>query len=361
MRNGDDQALPDQRPKLQRKVIAAAESQLAKQKYVAPIDVIVALGWLSSSNIDFWRAGRAPYLNGIAVGEDKVAGALVYLAQWAQEQGLERSEVPYAAATRDRRPLQFTESGEPTLELVFRTHLVAPGLSEKKREQIDARQSKVPDLAVITPTKAWDCGTCGRHYEAEDFLLMEDDAPLCMDCADFGHLVFLPAGNATLSRRAKAESTLAVLVMEFNRRRKHYQRIGILVEQEALERAEEKNLADEDIRALRRARDAERRAAGDIDFQAEMAGEIRLAFPGCPAERAMEIATHAAQRGSGRVGRSAAGRALDAKAVRAAVVASVRHLDTPYDTLLMAGVARSDARAQIRATIDAVLDGWVTP
>jgi hypothetical protein len=75
----------------------------------------------------------------------------------------------------------------------------------------------------------------------------------------------------------------------------------------------------------------------------------------------MEIATHAAQRGSGRVGRSAAGRALDAKAVRAAVVASVRHLDTPYDTLLMAGVARSDARAQIRATIDAVLDGWATP
>jgi hypothetical protein len=361
MGNGDDSALPDQRPKLQRRVIAAAESQLAKQKYVAPIDVITALGWLSQSHIDFWRSGRPPYLDGIAVDEDRVAESLHYLARWAQEQGLQRSEVPYVAATRDRRPLRFTISGEPTLELVFRTHQVAAGLSEKKREQIEARQSKAPDLAVIRPTKAWDCGSCGRHYEAEHFLLMEDDAPLCMDCADFGHLVFLPAGNATLSRRAKAESTLAVLVTEFNRRRKHYQRIGILIEQEALERAEEKNLADDDIRALRRVRDTERRAAGDIEFQAAMAEEIRNAFPGCPAERALEIATHAAQRGNGRVGRSAAGRALDAKAVRAAVVASVRHLDTPYDTLLMSGVAREDARARIRATIDQVLDGWETP
>lgn len=358
MGNGDDSTLPDQRPKLQRRVIAAAESQLAKQKYVAPIDVLTALGWLSQSHIEFWRSGRVPYLDGIAVGEDKVAEALVYLARWAQDRGLERSEVPYLAATRDRRPLQFTRSGEPVLELVFRTHQVAAGLSAKKREQIEARQSKAPDLAVITPTNAWDCGTCGRHYEADDFLLMEDDAPLCMDCADFGHLVFLPAGDATLSRRAKAESTLAVLVMEFNRRRKHYQRIGILVEQAALERAEEKNLADEDIRALRRVRDAERREAGDVVFQGEMADAIRLAFPGCPAERASKIAEHAALRGSGRVGRSAAGRALDDNAVRAAVVASVRHLDTPYDTLLMAGVARADARAQIRARIDEVLDGW---
>src|ERR1700754_2042950 len=54
--------------------------------------------------------------------------------------------------------------------------------------------------------------------------------------------------------------------------------------------------------------------------------------------RADAIALHAAARGSGRVGRSAAGRALDRDAVCLAVVASVRHVDTDYDALLMSGV-----------------------
>jgi len=36
----------------------------------------------------------------------------------------------------------------------------------------------------------------------------------------------------------------------------------------------------------------------------------------------------------------------------------VRHLDTPYDALLMSGVARSDARAQVIDQVGAVLDSW---
>jgi hypothetical protein len=40
------------------------------------------------------------------------------------------------------------------------------------------------------------------------------------------------------------------------------------------------------------------------------------------------------------------------------VVASVRHEDTDYDALLMAGVPREEARARIRASVDAVLDRW---
>jgi hypothetical protein len=40
------------------------------------------------------------------------------------------------------------------------------------------------------------------------------------------------------------------------------------------------------------------------------------------------------------------------------VVTSVRHLDTPYDALLMSGVARMDARAQVTDRIEAVQDSW---
>ena len=89
-----------------------------------------------------------------------------------------------------------------------------------------------------------------------------------------------------------------------------------------------------------------------------MAVEIRRLFPGCPAARADGIARHAAQRGSGRVGRTAAGRALGREALELALLASVRHQDTGYDELLMSGVDRATARDRVRDQVTAVLDQW---
>ena len=53
----------------------------------------------------------------------------------------------------------------------------------------------------------------------------------------------------------------------------------------------------------------------DVRFAEAFAAEIRRLFPGCPEDRARAIAAHASVRGSGRVGRSAAGRALSEGAV----------------------------------------------
>jgi hypothetical protein len=39
-------------------------------------------------------------------------------------------------------------------------------------------------------------------------------------------------------------------------------------------------------------------------------------------------------------------------------VASVRHLDTPYDRLLMSGVPRHEARLRIMAEVETVLREW---
>jgi hypothetical protein len=83
-------------------------------------------------------------------------------------------------------------------------------------------------------------------------------------------------------------------VVRFGHARKRYERQGILVEEEALERAEQECLADEESRARRRDRDAARRAGGDLELQARMAVEIGKLFPGCPAGRAEAIARHAA-------------------------------------------------------------------
>ena len=151
---------------------------------------------------------------------------------------------------------------------------------------------------------------------------------------------------------------MSAVVVRFSRRRGRYERRGLLVEEAALVRAEERCLADAEARRRRRARDARRREAEDLRFTAAFADEIGRLFPRCPADRARAIAEHASVRGSGRVGRSAAGRALSEAAVTAAVRASVRHTETPYDALLMSGTPRHEARRRIAPAVDTRLSEW---
>ena len=341
---------------LRRRVADAAEAALAAQKYVSPVDVLAGIGWLPQSLVDYWRRGRVDQLEGVgAVRADNLPVALDLLRQWAEAKQLEPSEISYVSATRDRRPLRFTAAGEPNVERLCRTHWSSPDLSEAKRDSMGQRQSRAPDLVVISPLKEWSCAGCGGK---DSFLFMENDEPHCLTCVDMDHLVYLPAGDAALSRRAKKASGLAAVVVRFSRSRKRYERQGILVEEAALEQAEEQCLADEDARERRRVRDVQRRENEDVELRTRMAREITRLFPGCPAVRSEAIAHHTATRGSGRVGRSAAGRALDDNAITAAVVASVRHEDTAYDRLLMSGVPRAEARDRVRPDIDRVLDGW---
>ncbi|MFJ5553108.1 DUF2293 domain-containing protein [Streptomyces sp. NPDC093225] len=209
---------------------------------------------------------------------------------------------------------------------------------------------------ALRPVHCADCRTGPLRH-----LVRESGVPRCLHCADLGHLVYLPRGNAALTRRSREGSSLYAVVVRYHKRRKRHERQGVFVEEAALAAAEVRCLADAEARARRRDRARLRRAAEDTRFTAAFAAEIRRLFPGIPPERAAAIASHASVRGSGRVGRSAAGRALDPVAVSVAVRAAVRHVDTEYDALLMAGVPRFEARARLAARIDAVLTAWREP
>ena len=108
----------------------------------------------------------------------------------------------------------------------------------------------------------------------------------------------------------------------------------------------------------RREREATRRAAQDEVLVAEMTQSIERMYPGCPAEEAEKIARHTAERGSGRVGRSVAGRELEEQALELAVGAWVRHRRTNYDEILGSGCERFEAREMVRHKIREVLDRW---
>lgn len=346
---------------LRSRVEPAAEKILARQKYVSPIDVCVELGWVQDRGLDSWRQGRAASLEALLpVRDDQVARLLDCVREWAIARGLQPSEAEYIAATRDRRVLRFTQRDDESAERAWRVHWVSPGLTAAQQDRIAKKQSAAPDLVVIDTVTDFTCAECGCSSAggAGGLLIMEDGRPLCLGCADMDHLVFLAAGDATLTRRAKKASRLSAVVVRWNKSRKRYDRQGLLVEEAALDAAEEQCLADADVRAQRRERDAAMRPLQDARFAEQFAAEITRLYPGCPPERAAAIAGHAGTRGSGRVGRSAAGRALDENAVRLAVTASVRHLDTDYDDLLMAGVPRVAARERIRPAIDRVLAQW---
>ena len=217
---------------------------------------------------------------------------------------------------------------------------------------------RAKDIVVIMGRRPFTCAGCQEEFDRGSWFRMDDEGTLCLDCADLGHLEFLGSGNAALTRRAKKHSRLSAVVVQWARARNRYERQGILVEPGAIEQAEQECLADVEVRERRRQRDLVRREAEDEDLVERFAAAIRQQFPGCPELRAARIARHTVTRSSGRVGRSAAGRSLDPEAVRLAVVASVRHVDTPYENLLMGGVSRQEARDEVRDLVDEVLTGW---
>ncbi len=341
---------------LERRVAAAAEAALAESQVVSRVDVLVGLGWLAPSHVAAWRQRRIETLEGaLTVSPAKLSAALGLLERWAHDRGLVASETAYVARTPDRRALRFGERGDADVERAYRTHWLSPELSVGARERLAQRQSRPPELVVIAALNDWTCTACGG---TGDLLIMDAPGPLCLVCADLDHLVFLPAGEAAVTRRAKRASGLSAVVVRFSRARRRYERQGLLVEEEALERAEQECLADEEARARRRARDAERREREDVDLRERLAAEIVRLYPGCPRPRAEAIARHTAARGSGRVGRSAAGRSLDPATVELAVLASVRHEDTDHDALLMSGVERTEARERVRGEVERELERW---
>ena len=220
-------------------------------------------------------------------------------------------------------------------------------------------EEKAQDLKVFISTRESSCNECGENLGHGVWItLAGEKGALCLACADLDHLVFLQAGNAALTRRARKASVLSAIVLKWSRSRKRYERQGILVEAEALEKAEAECLSDVDARTRRRERDAQRRGKLDRQFIERFAFRVRELYPRCPPGRESVIAEHACQKYTGRIGRTAAAKDLDEEAVRLAVVAHVRHVETQYSEMLATGWDRWEARQMVKLRVDEILNEW---
>jgi len=218
---------------------------------------------------------------------------------------------------------------------------------------------KSEDIKVFVSHRDSKCDECGEQLGRQAWITLEENkGALCLACADLDELVFLPTGDAALTRRARKHSMLSAVVLKFSKARGRYERQGLLVEENALNQAEAECLADADARGRRAERQRERQAELDRSYVEQFAKRIRELFPACPAARELQIAEHACRKYSGRIGRSAAAKSFDQAAVLLAVAAHIRHRETNYDELLAAEWDRTDARVQVKYQVDELLRRW---
>ena len=177
------------------------------------------------------------------------------------------------------------------------------------------------------------CSQCQADLPHGSFLLIENREPLCLTCAELDHLVYVPRGSPAEPRRSETQHTVR-------------RRCPVQPKAQALRASRDprggggagESAGGVPVRrggaGLPSERDALRRSGEDRALVERLADKICELFPACPPGEANAIAICRAVRGSGRVGRSSAGRSLDDAAVTLAVIAFIRHRYTrplPYN------------------------------
>jgi len=218
------------------RVAKAAEAALAVGHSVSAIDVLTGIGWLDPGAVERWRRGQFACLEeALQVDPPRILEAIKLFRSWAVARGLLPSRTDYVDRTPQRHALRFCRSGDSEVEISYRTHWISPKLSETKRERLVKEASRAPELVVVQPLhQEWTCHRCGG---TGDLLMMENAGPACLRCVGLDDLTFLPAGDAKLTRQAKANSSRYAVVVRFSRARRRYERQGLLVEPPSLPNA----------------------------------------------------------------------------------------------------------------------------
>jgi hypothetical protein len=124
------------------------------------------------------------------------------------------------------------------------------------------------------------CVGCAVEIERGSFIQINREQGIrCARCAGFGDLVFLPAGDIALTRRALALSARTAIVVKFSRARRRHERQGVLVEQAALERGQQECKDDAARREATRERRRPRAERAEQEYLARFVTRILELFP----------------------------------------------------------------------------------
>lgn len=112
------------RDSLRLKASAAATECLAAKGYIAPVDVLVAMGMLTREDSERWRRREVPCLEGVMRGSlGSISFVMRTLIANSQRGNLKPSWTAYVSWGKGRRgPLRFSRSGDPNIERAYATH-----------------------------------------------------------------------------------------------------------------------------------------------------------------------------------------------------------------------------------------------
>ena len=102
---------------------------LVQGKVVAPVDVLVGMGLLTSECLEDWRRGRVPFLERQILGNlTRLSRLLRILRMHAHDLNLVPTVVEYRRWGKGpKQRLRFTKTGDPRLEEAYARHFVWPG------------------------------------------------------------------------------------------------------------------------------------------------------------------------------------------------------------------------------------------
>src|SRR5437763_15621778 len=102
------------RKSLEERVTTAAEKALAARDIVAPIDILLSIGWLDPNTARRWQQGQIERLeDALQTNPTRISEALSLFYSWATTKDLIPSEAQYVARTPAQTVLRFSKSGEP--------------------------------------------------------------------------------------------------------------------------------------------------------------------------------------------------------------------------------------------------------
>ena len=141
--------------KLAGKVHSAMYLQCRERGYAAPVDVLMAVGFLSKKDYENWRFGRVPYLERVCTANlRKLSLVMHQMRVYAQKAGLAPSFCCYkqwgtwkknGQGRRSVISLRFSKSGDPDIERWYATHFVdKKRVAQLKAERPQSVQAEAP-------------------------------------------------------------------------------------------------------------------------------------------------------------------------------------------------------------------------
>ena len=224
------------KPPIDQRVAAACERILAERGQVSTLDMLLGIQFIHRGHINQWKMSLIPYLEKATLtNHEGWALALAAFHRWGESRGLRRVLAEYRMKNRTgEQYLRFTDTCDKVVEDLYRiayaSHTAPPPMPEQPHEP-----------TVWEVMRDSECGSCREPVWPGAYIFRGDRGSLCLSCAKLDQLAFLRAGDAALTRLARERAVEAsaryAVVMRFNQGRSHYQRVGILVPEDALDEA----------------------------------------------------------------------------------------------------------------------------